>query len=117
MTLLSVPCFESPQNPGRKLYNLEINTLEGSFSLLFGFWVFNIHTGHFSFFSLQQAKILGVRRREGRGKEAREDRSKKGKKGRREKKEGRKEGGKGIIASKKKKRKRISMKQQEELCL
>lgn len=64
--------------------------------MLFGFWVFSIHAGHFSFFC--QAKILGVGRREGRGKRGGKDRRKEGKKG------GRREGKKGRIASKKKKK-------------
>lgn len=54
--------------------------------MLHGFWVFSIHTGHFSFFSLRQAKILG----EGRKGERRKGRA--GGKGEREgkrKREGR----------------------------
>lgn len=89
MTLLSAACFRGPQKAACELYNLEINTLETSFSLLHGFWVFSIHTGHFSFFSLRQAKILG----EGRKGERRKGRAE----GRRERREGREEeeGGKG----------------------
>lgn len=52
--------------------------------MLHGFWVFSIHTGHFSFFSLRQAKIFG----EGRKGERRKGRAE----GRREKREEREEG-------------------------
>lgn len=63
------------------------NKYIGVFLLLLIFGFFSIHRGHFSFFSLQWDKILGV----GRGKEGREG-QKKGRKRGKEEQKGRKKG-------------------------